>query len=148
VRLCPLGMSATYWPTVPALDGRWVWSSWWNENWQGKPKHSEKTCPSATLSTTNPTWPDLGSNPGRCGGKLATNRLSYGTASHYHSDFCNEAFPNHRTCQVLQDADQYNIAPLRSDNSFRGLINGKVAVLPYISDKPWACVMNAFTSML
>jgi hypothetical protein len=28
---------------------------WWNEDWQGKPKYSEKTCPSATLSTTNPT---------------------------------------------------------------------------------------------
>jgi hypothetical protein len=27
----------------------------WNEDWQGKPKYSEKTCPSATLSTTNPT---------------------------------------------------------------------------------------------
>jgi hypothetical protein len=51
-----------------------------NEDWQGKPKYSEKTCPSATLSTTNPTWPDLGSNPGRRGGKLATNRLSYGAA--------------------------------------------------------------------
>jgi hypothetical protein len=33
-----------------------VWSIWWNENWQGKPKYSDKTCPSATLSTTNPTW--------------------------------------------------------------------------------------------
>jgi hypothetical protein len=32
------------------------WSNWWNENWQGKPKYSEKTYPSATLSTTNPTW--------------------------------------------------------------------------------------------
>jgi hypothetical protein len=32
------------------------------------------------LSTTNPTsWPDA--NPGRCGGKPATNRLSYGTAT-------------------------------------------------------------------
>jgi hypothetical protein len=28
---------------------------WWNEDWQGKPKYSEKTCPSATLSTANPT---------------------------------------------------------------------------------------------
>jgi hypothetical protein len=27
----------------------------WNEDWQGKPKYSEKTCPGATLSTTNPT---------------------------------------------------------------------------------------------
>jgi hypothetical protein len=50
---------------------------------QGNPKYSEKTCPSATLSTTNPTWPDLGSNPGRHGGKLTTNRLSYGTASEW-----------------------------------------------------------------
>jgi hypothetical protein len=24
----------------------------WDEDWQGKPKYSEKTCPSATLSTT------------------------------------------------------------------------------------------------
>jgi hypothetical protein len=27
----------------------------------------------ATLSTTNPTWSDPGSNPGRCGGKPETN---------------------------------------------------------------------------
>jgi hypothetical protein len=54
----------------------WWWRIWWNEDWQGKPKFLEKTCPSATLSTTNPTWPD----PGRRGGKPATNRLSYGAA--------------------------------------------------------------------
>jgi hypothetical protein len=35
---------------------------------------------SDTLSTTNPTLPDPGSNPSRRGGKPATNRLSYGTA--------------------------------------------------------------------
>jgi hypothetical protein len=29
--------------------------NWWNEDWQGKPKYSEKTCPNATLFTTNPT---------------------------------------------------------------------------------------------
>jgi hypothetical protein len=39
-----------------------------------------ETCPSATMSTTNPTLPDPGSNPGRHGGKPATNRLSYGAA--------------------------------------------------------------------
>jgi hypothetical protein len=32
-------------------------------------------CPSQ-----NPTWPDSGLNPGRRGGKPATNRLSYGAA--------------------------------------------------------------------
>jgi hypothetical protein len=58
----------------------WLWRNWWNEDWQGKPKYSEKTCPSATLSTTNPTCPDPGSNPGRRGRKQATNRLSYGAA--------------------------------------------------------------------
>jgi hypothetical protein len=57
-----------------------MWSSRWNENRQGKPKYSEKTCTSATLSTTNPTRSDLGSKPGRRRGKPATNRLSYGTA--------------------------------------------------------------------
>jgi hypothetical protein len=70
------------WPIVRAPDDRWwwLWSSRWNEDWQGRPKYSERTCPSATLSTTNPTGPDLGSNPGRRGGKPASNRLSYGTA--------------------------------------------------------------------
>jgi hypothetical protein len=82
VRLSPLGTSATNWPIVPAPDDRWwEWNSWWNENWQGKPKYLENTFPSATLSTTNPTWPDLGWNPGRRGEKPATSRLSYGTAS-------------------------------------------------------------------
>jgi hypothetical protein len=28
------------------------------DGWQGKPKYSYKSCPSANLSTTNPTWPD------------------------------------------------------------------------------------------
>jgi hypothetical protein len=39
-----------------------------------------KTCPSATLSTTNPTWIDSGANPGLRGERPATNRLSHGTA--------------------------------------------------------------------
>jgi hypothetical protein len=40
-----------------------------------------KTCPSATLSTTNPTWIDLGANPGLRGERPATNDLSHGTAN-------------------------------------------------------------------
>jgi hypothetical protein len=71
-----------YWPIVPAPDDRWgwLWRNWWNENWRGKPKYSEKTFPSATSSTTNPTWLDPGLNPGRRGGRPATKRLSYGAA--------------------------------------------------------------------
>jgi hypothetical protein len=73
------GYCGHYWPIVPAPDDRlcWLWRNWWNEEWQGKPKFSgEKTCPSATLSTTNPTWLDPGLIPGRRGGKPATNRMS------------------------------------------------------------------------
>jgi hypothetical protein len=43
------------------IRGGW-WSSRWND-WQGKPKYSEKSFISAALSTTNPTCPDPGSNP-------------------------------------------------------------------------------------
>jgi hypothetical protein len=67
---------------------RWLWG-WrirWNEDWQEKPKYSEKTCPRYTLSATNPTWPDPGSNPGRRGGKSATNSLS--RVSAFCSDIC------------------------------------------------------------
>jgi hypothetical protein len=79
VRLSPLCTSATNLPIAPAPDDRlwWVWSSGCNENMQErKPKYSEKTCPSATLSTTNLTWPDVGSNLYRRGWKPATNHLS------------------------------------------------------------------------
>jgi hypothetical protein len=80
VRLSPLGTSATKRPIPPAPDARWwMGSSQWNKNWQGKPKYSEKTYPSDTLSTTNPTLPDLGSYSGRRSEKPATNRLRYGT---------------------------------------------------------------------
>jgi hypothetical protein len=39
-------------------------SNWWNENWQEKPKYSEKTYPSATLSTIKSHMTDLVSIPG------------------------------------------------------------------------------------
>jgi hypothetical protein len=42
-----------------------------------KPRRSENTC--LTLSITNPTRSDLGSNPGLRSGKPAANRLRYGT---------------------------------------------------------------------
>jgi hypothetical protein len=58
VRLSPLGTAATtgllYKPQM-IDDGDCGKKNLWNEDWQGKPKYSEKTCPSATLSTTNPT---------------------------------------------------------------------------------------------
>jgi hypothetical protein len=59
--------SANIWPIVPAPDDNWQ-----NENWQEKPKYSEKACSSAALSTTNPTWCDLGSKLGRRGSRELT----------------------------------------------------------------------------
>jgi hypothetical protein len=46
------------------------------EKWRTR----RKTCPSTTLSTTNPTWTDPGGNPGLYCERLATSHLSYGTA--------------------------------------------------------------------
>jgi hypothetical protein len=110
MRLSPLGTQATNWPIVPAPDDRWwLWSSRWNENWQGKPNYSEKTCPSATWSTTNPTWPELGSNPGRRGGKSATNRLSYGTA------ICVILFFNSKLGPLGTSATEWSIVPAPGD---------------------------------
>jgi hypothetical protein len=78
----PLGTLTTDWSSAPATDDKWwwMWSRRWNEICQGKPKFSEKT---SSLSSTNPTWPELGSNQSRRGGKPATTRLSYGTATSF-----------------------------------------------------------------
>jgi hypothetical protein len=46
------------------IDDDGFWTNLWNENWQGKPKYSEKTYPSATLSTTKYHMTDPVSNPG------------------------------------------------------------------------------------
>jgi hypothetical protein len=42
-----------------------------------------KACPNAILFSTNPTWTDLGSNPGLRGERPATNRLSHGHGPSY-----------------------------------------------------------------
>jgi hypothetical protein len=48
-----------------------------------KPKFSEKICPSATFVHHKIPRAHPGFNPGRRGGKPATNRLSYGAAINY-----------------------------------------------------------------
>jgi hypothetical protein len=53
----------------------------WNDILTGDNRRTRrKTCPSATLSTTNPTWIDPGANPGLHGEKPATNDPSHDTA--------------------------------------------------------------------
>jgi hypothetical protein len=56
----PFGMLATTGLVPAPVDWWWwVWSSQWNDWWR-KLKYSEKTCSSATLSTTNPISPNQG----------------------------------------------------------------------------------------
>jgi hypothetical protein len=55
--------------------------------WQEERKcYEKKNYPSAALSTIDPTWLRPGSNPGRHGGELATNCLSYGKGHSYMSN--------------------------------------------------------------
>jgi hypothetical protein len=58
---------------------------WWNDIFAGETEVGllGENLPSATLSTTNPTWIDPGANPGLRGERPATNRLSHGTALHF-----------------------------------------------------------------
>jgi hypothetical protein len=108
VQLGPLGTATTDCPIVPAPgDYLWWWVIRWNEDWQAKKKYSEKTYPSATLSTTNPTWPDPGLNRGRRGGKPATNRLSCGAAlgrTYYHPGWRPKCTPSR---QATNDLDPF-----------------------------------------
>jgi hypothetical protein len=48
---------------------------------RGNRSTRRKPVPAPLCPTTNPTWPDPGSNPGRHGGKPATNLLSYGAVA-------------------------------------------------------------------
>jgi hypothetical protein len=53
---------------------------WRNDTDRGKLKYSKKILSHATLSITNPTWTDMGTDPSFCREKLSTIQLSYGTA--------------------------------------------------------------------
>jgi hypothetical protein len=82
VELGPLGTAATNRPIVPAPGDYDDGEIGGMKFWEGKPKYSKITYPSASLTTTNPVCcPDA--NTGRRGGKTATNRLSYGTDNIY-----------------------------------------------------------------
>jgi hypothetical protein len=62
-----------------SLPDEWMWmEKWQNEYYKGKAKQLRKNFPSATLSTTNPTWTGLRMNPDvQCKWKV-TNHLIHG----------------------------------------------------------------------
>jgi hypothetical protein len=51
---------------------RWMWSSDKMTQQVYKQSAQSNTCPSATLSTTNPTWTDMGLKLGPCNAMPAT----------------------------------------------------------------------------
>jgi hypothetical protein len=121
-----LGTAATHSPIVPAPDDRlgWLWRNWWNKDWQRKPKYSEKPCPSSTLSTTSPTFLYQVLNPGRRGGKPATDLLSYGAASVscyfliFRSQYCHR----HNVFRRSRDSDYLWVWRARGRSSNPGRV--------------------------
>jgi hypothetical protein len=78
VQLGPLGTEVTNRPIVPA-PGDYDDAEFGGMIGRGNRSTRRNLPPNVPLSTTNPKCcPDA--NPGRRGGKPATNRLSYGTA--------------------------------------------------------------------
>jgi hypothetical protein len=78
--------------TILPLD---IHIHWWQTSWQsrilGKDQRTWiKTSPSATLSTTNTTWTDLGVNPGFHSERSVTNLLSNGKTLRIMLDMFNK----------------------------------------------------------
>jgi len=61
--------------TAWVVDEWMSMEQWWNDTDKGKLKYSGNPCPWFTVSITNLTWTDLGSNPGLRGEKPPTNIL-------------------------------------------------------------------------
>jgi hypothetical protein len=68
-KLGPFGTSATEWPIVPAPGDYDDEEFGRIKIGRGNRSTRREPAPSATLSTTNPTWSDPSSNLGRRGGK-------------------------------------------------------------------------------
>jgi hypothetical protein len=85
--LCCYGLRLSLWNwasnrtiAYPLNDTRFNMGQQWNDADRRNQRTRRETCPSATLSTINPTWAALGANPDLQGEKPKTNHLSHGSA--------------------------------------------------------------------
>jgi hypothetical protein len=85
------GLWWSYWSSP---DDIWKWRTMLEWYWQENQRICTETCPSATLSITNPTWTDPNVNPGLCSEVPVTNCLSHGTAYLFNRLFtyCSSVF--------------------------------------------------------
>jgi hypothetical protein len=60
---------------------------WWNDIDRGNRRTQRKICPSATLSTTDPTWIDMGVNLGFWGERPAITCLNHGMVNRLEVSF-------------------------------------------------------------
>jgi hypothetical protein len=90
---CPL--------SSPQVIHKWIWSNG-GMIWKDKNRRTRrKTCPSPTLSTTNPTWTALSTNPGLRGKKPATNRVTAFGAHASHTCLRNSSSLNGLPCLAV-----------------------------------------------
>jgi hypothetical protein len=85
--------------------------NWWNDTDKGKQSTQRKPCPTASFSTTNNMWTDVGSNLGLHGVWPTTNCLSQGAAyvrsvlATYTSSLC---VATEQKAEVQQAAASHN----------------------------------------
>jgi hypothetical protein len=106
----------------------------WNENWRGKPKYWEKSCPTASLSIRNPAWLELRSNSGCRGENPATSSPIYGRVVAYYLE--------KKTVKLLT-AFQYISRKQRTSKfraSYRTEVNDETAIVSVISNS-WGTIL-------
>jgi hypothetical protein len=78
-------------------------------------------CPSQ-----NPTRPDPGLNPGRRGGKPATNRLSYGSAYGTYIKLTRRHPTTFKVCHYVNDASATDGVGYEVDNGEKNGVGGNI----------------------
>jgi hypothetical protein len=84
VTLYLYGIAAANRPIIHPPGDKWIWSNGGMIVTGEHQRTQRKTCPTATLTTANPTWTALGVNLGLHGEKPVSSHLYYGMAQFLH----------------------------------------------------------------
>jgi hypothetical protein len=102
----------------------WVYIAMVEIYWREKTEAlREKTVPLPLCPPQIPTWTDSGANPGLCGERSVTNRLSHGTAMKQDVRMCSSKGVNFVTTQVTVSVSRrFHFCAARSLHSVRGTV--------------------------